>query len=114
MNNMKKAKAESLQKVVFSDGSGQLTVEDTILVEDGLECGIICRDIWEKVKRFIHDLTPRQQAVIQMRFGLETGGGEMTQQEIGDIFEVTKEAVRKMEIKALGELRRMLTVTPIL
>jgi DNA-directed RNA polymerase sigma subunit (sigma70/sigma32) len=45
-----------------------------------------------------------------MRFGIERRGKVgMTMQEVGDIFQVTREAVRQTEKKALARLRNMLT-----
>jgi RNA polymerase sigma factor (sigma-70 family) len=108
--NIKKARTVSLQKVIFADRSRPVTLEDTIVSVDDMESSVICRDIWEKAGRIIKDLPPRQRDTIRMRFGIERRGKVgMTMQEVGDIFQVTREAVRQTEKKALARLRNMLT-----
>jgi len=50
-------------------------------------------------------LTPREERVIKMRFGLEDGT-EHTLEEVGKAFGVTRECIRQIEAKALRKLRR--------
>jgi RNA polymerase primary sigma factor len=49
-------------------------------------------------------LTPREEKVIKMRFGLEDGS-EHTLEEVGQHFAVTRERIRQIEAKALHKLR---------
>ncbi len=49
-------------------------------------------------------LTPREEKVIKMRFGLEDGI-ERTLEEVGQRFAVTRERIRQIEAKALRKLR---------
>ncbi len=49
-------------------------------------------------------LTPREESVIKMRFGLEDGS-EHTLEEVGQSFQVTRERIRQIEAKALRKLR---------
>jgi RNA polymerase primary sigma factor len=49
-------------------------------------------------------LTPREERVIKMRFGLEDGT-EHTLEEVGQKFGVTRERIRQIEAKALRKLR---------
>lgn len=49
-------------------------------------------------------LDPREMKVILMRFGFETGK-PMTLEEVGERFNVTRERVRQVEMKALNKLR---------
>jgi RNA polymerase primary sigma factor len=49
-------------------------------------------------------LTPREERVIKMRFGLEDGT-ERTLEEVGQAFGVTRERIRQIEAKALRKLR---------
>jgi RNA polymerase primary sigma factor len=49
-------------------------------------------------------LTPREEKVIKMRFGLEDGS-KHTLEEIGQSFAVTRERIRQIEGKALRKLR---------
>ena len=49
-------------------------------------------------------LTPREEKVIKMRFGLDDGS-EHTLEEVGQTFAVTRERIRQIEAKALRKLR---------
>jgi DNA-directed RNA polymerase sigma subunit (sigma70/sigma32) len=49
-------------------------------------------------------LTPREERVIQMRFGIGDGS-EHTLEEVGQGFQVTRERIRQIEAKALRRLR---------
>jgi RNA polymerase primary sigma factor len=49
-------------------------------------------------------LTPREEKVIKMRFGLCSSGNEHTLEEVGKHFDVTRERVRQIEAKALNKL----------
>jgi RNA polymerase sigma factor (sigma-70 family) len=50
-------------------------------------------------------LTPREQTIIRMRFGLNPQGEEYTLEEIGKHLGVTRERVRQIEARALAKLR---------
>ncbi|HEX8459496.1 MAG TPA: RNA polymerase sigma factor RpoD [Pyrinomonadaceae bacterium] len=50
-------------------------------------------------------LTPREEKVIKMRFGLGSTGSEHTLEEVGQHFAVTRERIRQIEAKALRKLR---------
>ncbi len=60
------------------------------------------REITEEV---LKTLTPREEKVIKMRFGLENSGSEHTLEEVGQHFAVTRERIRQIEAKALRKLR---------
>jgi RNA polymerase primary sigma factor len=60
------------------------------------------RDVTEDV---LATLSPREEKVIKMRFGLNTGGEEHTLEEVGQNFTVTRERIRQIEAKALRKLR---------
>ena len=49
-------------------------------------------------------LTPKEQKIIDLRFGLTTGS-EMTLEQVGKKFNVTRERIRQIEAKALRKLR---------
>lgn len=53
----------------------------------------------------INDLTPREQKILDMRFGL-TDGVQHTLEEVGQIFTVTRERIRQIEAKALEKIRQ--------
>jgi len=52
----------------------------------------------------LQTLTPREEKVIKMRFGLDDGS-EHTLEEVGQSFAVTRERIRQIEAKALRKLR---------
>jgi RNA polymerase primary sigma factor len=58
----------------------------------------------EKTESVLKTLTPREEAVIKMRFGVGDGS-EHTLEEVGQSFAVTRERIRQIEAKALGKLR---------
>jgi RNA polymerase primary sigma factor len=63
--------------------------------------GINLRTVTEEALRM---LTPREEKVIKMRFGLCSSGNEHTLEEVGKHFDVTRERVRQIEAKALTKL----------
>jgi len=65
----------------------------------------ICFDLYENLNKVLATLTPREEKVVRMRFGL----GEKydhTLEEVGQYFDVTRERVRQIEAKALKKLKR--------
>lgn len=54
----------------------------------------------------LQTLTPREEKIVRMRFGLDRGGEGHTLEEIGRLFGVTRERIRQIESKALEKLRR--------
>lgn len=58
----------------------------------------------EHVKEILGDLTPREQKILEMRFGLLDGMNH-TLEEVGREFDVTRERIRQIEAKALEKIR---------
>jgi RNA polymerase primary sigma factor len=58
----------------------------------------------EEISTVLSTLTPREQRVLQLRFGLEDGRSR-TLEEVGLEFSVTRERIRQIEAKALRKLR---------
>ena len=58
----------------------------------------------EDIDSVLHTLTPREEAVIRLRFGLKDGRCH-TLEEVGTEFDVTRERIRQIEAKALRKLR---------
>jgi len=58
----------------------------------------------EQMASMLRTLTPREERIIKMRFGLDDGS-EQTLEEVGQVFEVTRERIRQIEAKALRKLR---------
>ncbi|MEG2203817.1 MAG: RNA polymerase sigma factor RpoD [Oscillospiraceae bacterium] len=58
----------------------------------------------EQLSEVLHTLTPREEKVLRLRFGLEDGRSR-TLEEVGKEFNVTRERIRQIEAKALRKLR---------
>lgn len=58
----------------------------------------------EQTASVLRTLNPREERIIKMRFGLEDGS-EHTLEEVGQNFQVTRERIRQIEVKALRKLR---------
>lgn len=58
----------------------------------------------EKIKEILRDLTPREQKILEMRFGLEDGITH-TLEEVGKEFGVTRERIRQIEAKAIEKIK---------
>ena len=58
----------------------------------------------EQLASVLKTLTPREERIIKMRFGLEDGN-ELTLEQVGQSFAVTRERIRQIEAKALRKLR---------
>jgi RNA polymerase primary sigma factor len=85
--------------------------EDTYLkdfIEDENEYSpvdaVINEDLKEKVREVLKTLTPREEKVLKMRFGIDVAS-EHTLEEVGKDFSVTRERIRQIEVKALRKLR---------
>ena len=61
----------------------------------------------EQTEHVLRTLTPREEKVIKMRFGVGDGS-EHTLEEVGQNFAVTRERIRQIEVKALRKLRHPL------
>ncbi len=58
----------------------------------------------EQLCEVLHTLTPREEHVLKLRFGLEDGRTR-TLEEVGQKFNITRERIRQIEAKALRKLR---------
>ena len=68
------------------------------------QTSVIFRNLIEQLDRTLSTLTPKEEKVIRMRFGI----GEKydhTLEEVGHTFELTRERIRQIEVKALKKLR---------
>jgi RNA polymerase primary sigma factor len=61
-------------------------------------------DLRDQTATMLRTLTPREERIIRMRFGLEDGT-QRTLEEVGEVFSVTRERIRQIEAKALRKLR---------
>jgi len=77
-------------------------IEDDKSISPSLEAG---RNLLkERLKEILVDLTPREQKILAMRFGLQDGVTH-TLEEVGNEFGVTRERIRQIEAKALERIR---------
>ena len=65
---------------------------------------MISTNLMEQTGRVLKSLTPREELVLRMRFGVGDGS-EHTLEEVGRSFNVTRERIRQIESKALRKLR---------
>ena len=94
----------SLESPVGEDGDAHLGdfLEDrraTSPVE-----AIMLSDLRNKTQRILKTLSPREEQILRMRFGVDDGT-EHTLEEVGRAFNVTRERIRQIESKALRRLR---------
>jgi len=61
-------------------------------------------DLKERVREVLKTLTPREEKVLKMRFGIDVAS-EHTLEEVGKDFSVTRERIRQIEVKALKKLK---------
>ncbi|MFQ6083652.1 MAG: RNA polymerase sigma factor RpoD [Candidatus Aminicenantia bacterium] len=65
---------------------------------------VIHQSLKEQIQEALKSLTEREAKVLEMRFGLRNGN-EHTLEEVGQMFNVTRERIRQIEAKALRKLR---------
>ena len=106
---VRKAKKIAQQPVSFETPIGE--EEETHLgdfIEDKTVVlpseAVINLNLKEQIASMLRTLTPREERIIKMRFGLDDGS-EHTLEEVGQTFAVTRERIRQIEAKALRKLR---------
>jgi RNA polymerase primary sigma factor len=93
----------SLEIPIGEEGDSHLSdlIEDRAVVSPAE--AIINVDLKEQTAQVLRTLTPREEKIMKMRFGLEDGS-EHTLEEVGRSF--TRERIRQIEAKALRKLRQ--------
>jgi len=94
----------SLETPIGEEGDSHLgdLIEDRTGVSPA--DAIINVNLKEKTDHVLRTLSPREEKIIRMRFGMEDGS-EHTLEEVGQSFDVTRERIRQIEAKALRKLR---------
>ena len=64
----------------------------------------IMHDLRQNLRKVLSSLTPREERVLRMRFGIGTQS-DLTLEEVGKSFSVTRERIRQIEAKALKKLK---------
>ena len=92
----------SLNVLVGEDEQTELEefIPSDILVEDIVEQTFLR----ESLEGVLSTLTPREEKILRLRFGLDDGV-ERTLEDVGKVFNVTRERIRQIENKALRKLR---------
>ena len=99
---------DSLYTQQSTNSENSYSIEDTIADDsESLEDMVIRKDIINIVKDTIRELRPREQYIIDQRFGL-TDGVNRTLREIARNLNLTHERVRQLEKKALKKLQILL------
>jgi RNA polymerase primary sigma factor len=73
---------------------------------------VITTDLAEQTRKVLATLTPREEKVLRMRFGIGEKS-EHTLEEVGTTFSVTRERIRQIEAQALRKLRHASRGTPL-
>jgi len=97
----------SLEAPVGDDDDQDSSLESFIPDEESISPSMsAARKILKAyINEIIADLTPREQKILDMRFGL-TDGVTHTLEEVGKVFSVTRERIRQIEAKALEKIRQ--------
>ncbi len=97
----------SLETPVGEEEDGESNLSNFIPDEDTISPSTsAARKILKSyINEIISDLTPREQKILDMRFGL-TDGVTHTLEEVGRVFAVTRERIRQIEAKALDKIRQ--------
>jgi RNA polymerase primary sigma factor len=94
----------SLETPIGEEGDSHLSD----LIEDRAQISpaeaIVSVNVRERTAHVLRTLSPREEKIIRMRFGMEDGS-ERTLEEVGHLFGVTRERIRQIEAKALRKLR---------
>jgi RNA polymerase primary sigma factor len=97
----------SLESPVGADDDAQLGdfVEDKSVIR--ADDAVVAIDLAEQTRKVLATLTPREERILRMRFGIGEKS-EHTLEEVGNDFSVTRERIRQIEAKALHKLRHPL------
>lgn len=114
--NLDVAKVRHIQKISQDTVSLEVPIgdddEDSVLAdfvpdEDSITPQMTAsrRILKDHLDEIINELTPREQKILEMRFGLKDGVTH-TLEEVGAVFSVTRERIRQIEAKALDKIRQ--------
>jgi RNA polymerase primary sigma factor len=96
----------SLETPVGADGDAQFGdfIEDRTSLNPVER--VVASNLSAISEEILQTLTPREEQIIRMRFGIGAGGVGRTLEEIGQHFKVTRERIRQIEMQAIKKLQR--------
>lgn len=96
-----------LETPVGSDDDDGSILADFVADEESVTPDMIAgrRILKDHLNEIISELSPREQKILEMRFGLKDGVTH-TLEEVGKVFGVTRERIRQIEAKALDKIRQ--------
>jgi RNA polymerase primary sigma factor len=109
VRSTKKIAQQSISLETPMGEEGDLHLSDSIEDKDAVSPSdaLIKLELMEQAASLLKTLTPREEKIIQMRFGL-ADRREHTLDEVSQTFAVTRERIRQIEARALRKLRRPL------
>ena len=88
----------------FPDDDDQRTLDLADVDDAAFDNEVSQQQLRETVSAVLHSLSARERQVLELRFGLHDGRSR-TLEEVGKVFDVTRERIRQIEAKALRKLR---------
>ena len=68
---------------------------------------IACANRFQLLRRFEHQLNPKEKDVLILRYGLDDNGRKKTLDEIGNRYGVSRERIRQIETRAISKLKKL-------
>ena len=93
----------SLNTIINDSEGGDTELMDFIAADNSLENEVMQDALSEEICKALCTLTEREHAVISMRYGLE-GNTPMTLEQVGKVYNLTRERIRQIENKAIKKL----------
>ena len=87
------------------DGTWEHTAHNIIISEEDALQTVYDKILCEDVAKILKKLTPREEAIIKLRYGFDLP--EQTLEQVGKMYNITRERVRQIESKALKKLRKL-------
>lgn len=97
-----------MNEPIDSDKDGNaLTLMDTMAVEDDIVDDLDSKMKIEQMKQYlVEELTPREQAIIRLRYGLNPETKPLAQREVAARMGISRSYVSRIEKKALASLEK--------
>ena len=76
--------------------------------EDGVTYELEMREERRLVRNAVAQLEPRERELIELRYGMRTGGEELTQKEVADLLGISQSYISRLEKRILSVLREQL------